>query len=62
MKTIKRYLTLVLPVLMAAVMMTACSSSKNSEGAFIPKDAYFVADINVGSMWQKGDSIPYGAG
>lgn len=55
MKTIKRYLTLVLPVLMAAVMMTACSSSKNSEGAFIPKDAYFVADINVGSMWQKGE-------
>lgn len=55
MKTIKHYMRIVLPVLMAAVMMVACSSNKDKEGAFIPKDAYFVADINVASIWQKGE-------
>lgn len=55
MKTINRYLKFVLPVVLTAVLAVACSSSKNQEGAFIPKDAYFVADINVGSMWQKGE-------
>ncbi len=55
MKTIRRYLKLVLPVVFAAVLAVACSSNKNEEGALIPKDAYFVADINVGSLWQKGE-------
>ena len=56
MKAIKHYLRFVLPTLLvAAVMMTSCSSGASKEGAFIPKEAYFVATADLGAIWEKGE-------
>ena len=56
MKALKHYLRFVLPTLLvAAVMMTSCSSGANKEGAVIPKDALFVATLDLGSVWEKGE-------
>ena len=55
MKTLKHYLKFFLPVVATVALVFASCSSEKEEGALIPKDAYFVADINVNSLWQKGE-------
>ncbi len=54
MKTMKRKLFRVLPMIVAAALfMVSCSSS--NEGAFIPKDITSVCHIDVATLWKKGD-------
>lgn len=55
MKTKKRYLLRVLPVLLvAAVMMVSCSSG-SEEATIIPKNATLVGHIDMASIWKKAD-------
>ena len=54
MKTMKRKLFRLLPLMVAAVLFMVSCSSKD-EGTFIPKNASFVCHIDVASLWEKGD-------
>jgi len=55
MKTFKHYVKFAMPLIAAvAFLMTSCSGLKDKE-AQVPQNAIFVANINVGSMWQKGE-------
>ena len=55
MKTFKHYVKFAMPLIAAvAFMMTSCSGLKDKE-AQVPQNAIFVANFNVGSMWQKGE-------
>lgn len=51
----KRYLLRVLPLMLVAAVAMASCSKKGGEGDVIPKEALFVANVNVASVWQKGD-------
>lgn len=55
MKSIRHYMTRVLPLLLGTALLFASCSKKGNEGDVIPKEALFVANINVASLWQKGD-------
>lgn len=52
MKKLKRFLCMALPI--AAMLFASCSKG-NDEAAFIPKDAVFVVNVDMGSIWEKGD-------
>ena len=55
MKTLKRYLSFVLPVVATvALLFASCSGIKDKE-AKVPQSAAFVATTNLGSLWQKGE-------
>ncbi len=55
MKTNKRSLFRVLPVMVAAALFMVSCSSGSDEGAFIPKNATGVMHFNVASLCQKAD-------
>lgn len=55
MKTTKRYLFRVLPLMMAAALFMVSCSSGSDEGAFIPKNVTGVMHFNVASLCQKAD-------
>ncbi len=55
MKTMKRYLLRVLPVMVTVAMLMVSCSKGADEGAFIPKNASVIFHINVASLWQKAD-------
>lgn len=55
MKTLKRYLTLAMPVIATvALFFASCTGIKDKE-AQVPQNAAFVTNTNLGSIWQKGE-------
>ena len=53
MKTIKQYVRFAMPLIAGvAFLFASCSGIKDKE-AQVPSNAIFVANMNVGSMWQK---------
>lgn len=56
MKTFRQYLRFALPVVATvALLFSSCSSSLKEKEAQVPKNAYFVANVNLGTLWEKGD-------
>lgn len=55
MKTVKHYLFHVLPLCLVAALLFVSCSKKAAEGDVIPHEALFVANVNIASLWQKGD-------
>ena len=55
MKTKKRYLLRVLPVLLVAAVMMASCSSGSDEAAIIPKNATLAGHIDMASLWKKAN-------
>lgn len=55
MKTLKHYLSFVLPIVATVAMVfSSCSGIKDKE-AKVPQTAAFVSNTNLGSIWQKGE-------
>lgn len=56
MKKLNHYLKFALPVIATVAMLfSSCSSGLKGKEAQVPKDAYFVANVNLGKLWKNAD-------
>ena len=53
MKKNNRFFAVMMALVCAAMMMVSCS--KAPEAALVPSNALYVVDLNVASLWQKGE-------